>query len=686
MHSTDATPIPYQSPGFATAPHTPDQGRLLRNQQHPEIHNLSADGGSLGQEKQQQEIASSYVQEMQTNSSNQLLDSVIASSSSPSSLRTPLMKDNGGIDLNKTPQINTPKRKKYRPKVVVEGKPKRTPRPATPSNTQKRTSSGKRKDVRKKCLREDSISQQGNETKTPEFEAVQSTAKSCRRMLNFEFEAAAELQGKDQWKTPSMGLNRRAAEQEQQQGGSTSALLNSASHKSTEKFVSLPTSIAPRDHTLNVIARTINLKNATTHQIQPQNQFGYSKVRQQINGKVMGQMPLHPNADWMIKHDEANQLMLQTRIESINSVLPESNEKRGHKRDYSSIAKLTPSPTNLMPLNESGKSGMGISEIQGKRQFEDKFHGAACNTNVKKSSRQVEYSGSLQSSDLEEKNWPQHQTNGASGFPNYQYKDPTVVGNNIHGQRYPSKVKLQRDCMADQFLKEYTEPYRASLLTQQNMPSPLQRGVHITTQANETTTQEDHKPVKRRMVEHKSSTTPLNKETKLPKDFKKETNEISTHLQTIDVEASPLFGAGTNEKWDHAMEIEEITCQLKQLQISHSGQTEVRGEKETALVSYKGDDETNVPCEVDPIRRRKPRLKVDLDPETKKLWLIRTNGSESTETTSKEEEYWKKERDVFHGRVSSFISQLSLLQGLKISKIFCLLKLYNSTVAKNFKT
>lgn len=133
------------------------------------------------------------------------------------------------------------------------------------------------------------------------------------------------------------------------------------------------------------------------------------------------------------------------------------------------------------------------------------------------------------------------------------------------------------------------------------------------------------------------------------------------------------------------MKIEEITCQLKQMQISHSGQTQVREEKETALVSYKGD-ETIVPCEVDPIRRRKPHLKVELDPETQKLWLIGKNGNESTETMSKEEEYWKKERDVFNGRVSSFISQLSLFQGLKISKTFFLLKLYNSTVAKNFKS
>ncbi|KAL2539809.1 putative transcriptional activator DEMETER [Abeliophyllum distichum] len=51
----------------------------------------------------------------------------------------------GGIDLNKTPQQRPPKRRKHRPKVIVERKPKRTPKPApTNNNTTKGNPSGKR--------------------------------------------------------------------------------------------------------------------------------------------------------------------------------------------------------------------------------------------------------------------------------------------------------------------------------------------------------------------------------------------------------------------------------------------------------------------------------------------------------------------------------------------------------------
>lgn len=131
------------------------------------------------------------------------------------------------------------------------------------------------------------------------------------------------------------------------------------------------------------------------------------------------------------------------------------------------------------------------------------------------------------------------------------------------------------------------------------------------------------------------------------------------------------FGAGQNEKQKHATEVEEIICQLKGLQISNSARAVVR-EGKTALVPYKADG-TIVPHEeFNPIRRRKPRPKVDLDPETNRLWdlLMVKPVSESTETMDKDKElWWEDQRKVFRGRVDSFIARMHLLQGTKISQI-----------------
>ncbi|KAK7345415.1 hypothetical protein VNO77_16019 [Canavalia gladiata] len=88
-------------------------------------------------------------------------------------------------DLNKTPQQKQ-RRRKHRPKVIKEDKPKRTRKPATPKPVQSEENpSGRRKYVRRKGL---------NSTSTPPTEMTGELTKempgsakiSCRRSLNFE--------------------------------------------------------------------------------------------------------------------------------------------------------------------------------------------------------------------------------------------------------------------------------------------------------------------------------------------------------------------------------------------------------------------------------------------------------------------------------------------------------------------
>ena len=72
----------------------------------------------------------------------------------------------------------------------------------------------------------------------------------------------------------------------------------------------------------------------------------------------------------------------------------------------------------------------------------------------------------------------------------------------------------------------------------------------------------------------------------------------------------------------------------------------------------------------DLLKKRKPRPKVDLDPETNRIWklLMGKEGNEATEAEDKgKEKWWEEERNVFRGRADSFIARMHLVQGTKRS-------------------
>ncbi|KAF5948068.1 hypothetical protein HYC85_014025 [Camellia sinensis] len=122
-----------------------------------------------------------------------------------------------------------------------------------------------------------------------------------------------------------------------------------------------------------------------------------------------------------------------------------------------------------------------------------------------------------------------------------------------------------------------------------------------------------------------------------------------------------MCAAGKPEKQKHTVTIDEITCRLQGLNITGRSK-ETDGQEENALVPYKGGG-TMVPF--DPIKKRKPRPKVDLDPETNRIWklLMEKEGNEGTEVEDKDKEkWWEEERKVFRGRADSFIARMHLVQ------------------------
>ncbi|CAI9262931.1 unnamed protein product [Lactuca saligna] len=86
-----------------------------------------------------------------------------------------------------------------------------------------------------------------------------------------------------------------------------------------------------------------------------------------------------------------------------------------------------------------------------------------------------------------------------------------------------------------------------------------------------------------------------------------------------------------------------------------------------AIVPFEGHGSV-VPYDglFNPIRRRKPRPKVDLDDETSRVWrlLLEDINSQGIDGTDEDKaKWWEEERRVFSGRADSFIARMHLVQG-----------------------
>ncbi|XP_074558371.1 protein ROS1A-like isoform X2 [Curcuma longa] len=109
--------------------------------------------------------------------------------------------------------------------------------------------------------------------------------------------------------------------------------------------------------------------------------------------------------------------------------------------------------------------------------------------------------------------------------------------------------------------------------------------------------------------------------------------------------------------------LDDVTCRLRDLRIYESDPTNIQN----AIVPYVGDG-VIVPYEgpFDLTKKRRPRPKVDLDHETNRVWNLlmgKEVGNNDQGTDVEKEKWWEEERQVFRGRVDSFIARMHLVQG-----------------------
>nr|GMC86278.1 protein ROS1-like [Ipomoea batatas] len=131
---------------------------------------------------------------------------------------------------------------------------------------------------------------------------------------------------------------------------------------------------------------------------------------------------------------------------------------------------------------------------------------------------------------------------------------------------------------------------------------------------------------------------------------------------------STANGLLPDQAWSGLSPVDQIVEQFNHLNINaESNQLAYHNQGTNAIVLYQQDG-TIVPFEgaFGQIRKRRPRAKVELDDETTRVWMllmqdINSEGIQGTDETKAK--WWEGERQVFHGRVESFIARMRLVQG-----------------------
>jgi hypothetical protein len=123
--------------------------------------------------------------------------------------------------------------------------------------------------------------------------------------------------------------------------------------------------------------------------------------------------------------------------------------------------------------------------------------------------------------------------------------------------------------------------------------------------------------------------------------------------------------------------------------------------EQNALVPYNRQNEkpkgqvhkygTIIPFEgvFDPIKKQRPRPKVDLDEETNKVWkllMLDINSHGVDGTDEDKAKWWENERNVFRGRAESFIARMHLVQGMSYISQFQELTTLTTFIFSHFYT
>ncbi|KAJ4841798.1 hypothetical protein Tsubulata_044787 [Turnera subulata] len=747
----EADGSPNATSTFQFDPVTPDKAKRLGNSKHSAEVNLLAVESSGTDEGKQQELVISEEKEEDQHNLNKLLENFAGISSSAISAHLEEPKDHVGesdrnIDLNKTPQQKPPKRRKHRPKVIREGKPKRAPKAATTKladskdkptgkrkyvrknglqelqSTQADSAGGtanhvasKRKYARKKGLEEQSGEDAEHVGEATNFRAGKrkyvrkkgleeptraGAAKSCRRALNLDLENTG-----DEGQRHAAGQQREMLKNKSQAFNLNASL--DAGQTSNEAYMMCTTipalqgnqnsvSVVEKEQ-LEMISGLITANQTASIQIPFSERQAGSLQRPPIEGKLVDNLNVTPR--------EANGRLHQHTVGGVGQItypektdclsvggsrqimsqyIPRSYSVEGGnpKRGHSNIEQTSPCISYPRSHSQPWPEIFQVNEFQSCRIL-----GAA-------------------SSDTHKRKKIEHETlTDKVGMPSLVCGNdvhvigsaPEGINDTVNSQFGNDSAMMKDNSKINKFVNDFcvqTVTCRRNLSKQQvaSESNSCKESVGETNGSTEIcellslTAAESCEPVPwilprtgltlEDWPQHKTWDTEVATKCQTPESsqFNLDISEkgrmpqeqnVSKHYHLL-----PAKKRGRRAKKKFSDPIDEIIHRMDVLHLSGRG----RNVEKNALVPYTGDgaivpyigDGAIVPYEKFYIKKHKPRPKVDLDPETDRIWklLMGKDVSEGLEGTDEEKEkWWEEERKVFSLRVDSFIARMHLVQG-----------------------
>lgn len=537
---------------------------------------------------------------------------------------------NNGLDLNKTPQ-QKPRRKRHRPKVITEGKPRPRKQAIPKSNSSEATPRVKRKYVRRKALNKPS--EGGASTNNTTEQTVdprpgsgpEPTAKSCRRALNFDL--GADSNSESQVQNGCIGVQSKSTTEvgitfdlnldhvdyvsiPETQAASTLSETTVVENGAERKDVGVP--LAPRSPDDSNCSTTACLKEVEQTGGLKRQRSRTTKRADFGSMKVM-RIQFHP--------PDTHSCMFGGEDEFKGSGIPGMlfpeicKKKRTEKGQNSNPSSTLSSPTpEEIGAREGNANPFGSKNISSWTSKVDQERQEALPSMLAFGQSETLTRKRSKGTTRIRENMCSLSGIAEGKLPNYPYKEAS-------GEMLNNPPTCVASLIEETHLKITTKKRTKKRNTQASLASSSVSCVASTGYPPELV----YPP---KLVRNNSLTV----------------NMIVEQFKHLDINR----------------ESSGIAYQDQNAIVPYN----IRNQEQHAIVLY-GRDGTVVPFG-GTIRKRRPRPKVELDEETTRVWklLLENINSEGIDGTDEDKaKWWEEERRVFRGRADSFIARMHLVQG-----------------------
>ncbi|KAI3924159.1 hypothetical protein MKX01_029694 [Papaver californicum] len=608
------------------APVTPNLGKRLDNQ----VSELSSTclSKQINHEHERQQEVMENTEFSATKQSSHHSPSQVESSSAvlnaPENESHKFGREVEDIDLNATPALPKKRRKKLRPKVVIEGKPKRTPEPKTPKVGESTT-------VKRKYVRKKGVQANENSSVGPKDNADPTWEPAPKRVLDFEDESEA----RDGNRTAALDHQKsvRSYNNVESSSGSWRLTLDSEFPASDDSLGSKICSSIQNKSVQEPKPAQYDLKQRWEDSHIPHSRGIKRRFLEVIDETCHG---AQLNSMLMFKGKD---LLLDT----IALLFPHQKKRRTEKA-HSTITSGTLS------------SGKGCKDGEKQTREWGQFHQNS--SNLASSLKDVQSSSSLQTTG----------TNVMNGQHN-------VIGGQLNNLQ-SSPLTLDFGQTRSRRQRTITSPRCRSVAS---LTAMIGSNQYPSTPPKI----ESSKGGKRRnnVNSGENMVVPLDTKITTKKRTKRVASKVNSASYTDQVylyeHEIALFesqyyqsftksrGLPNAVKLDDIPSLDQLVQKFYSISINRESTPAIM-QGHNAIVPFgRLGSNSRALVMVEP-KKRKPRAKVDLDPETDRVWKL-LMGKESDHSVEgadvDKEKWWEEEREVFRGRTKSFIARMHQIQG-----------------------